>query len=73
MEPLQKSAENSAARYPTSNRIHQDQNLVYKFCLKLVNNGRILTRHCISEYRETLNSKQKINAHNSTATSDMST
>ena len=44
-----------------------------EFCLKLFNGCFIVTRHCISEYRETFNSKQKMNAHKSTATNNTST
>ena len=59
MEPLQESAENSAAGYPTSHRTHRDQNFMCEFGVKLFEIRRILTHHCIREYGETLNSKQK--------------
>ena len=59
MEPLEKGAENSTAGYPTSYRIYHDQYFICEFCLKLSNSRLILTRHCISEYDETLNSKHK--------------
>ena len=59
MEPLLKSAANSAARYPTSYRIHRDQNFMGEFCVKLFKSRLILIHHCISEYGETPNSKQK--------------
>ena len=53
------SVSNSAAGYPTSYRIHRDQNFMGEFCVKLFKSRRILIHHCISEYGETPNSKQK--------------
>ena len=73
MDPLQRSAENCAAGYPTSYRIHHDKNFMCEFCLNCSSIVGFQPATAVVNLVKLLNLRQQMNDHKSTATSDMST